>query len=291
MHRSRIPKYPFVRSCMRCLRGCTAALLASLFIFSATHATRAEGLVISLSNHQVMITSNYTGSQVTLFGAVQRDEQTIARVSAYDAVVVIRGPRMNAVTVRRKERLGPLWINRSGEVFEDVPRYIAVLSSRPLEEVTGPILRERLRLGLETMVGPIEQEAATPLGAAGERETAKAAPDDEATAYAEALVRLRMQEGLYFEIGRGITFITPMIFRAAIPLPAGAPPGNYEVETLLFADGVMLARNITNFELVKTGFEQRVAVWAETRSAAYGILTVLMAMFFGWLASVIFRRD
>ena len=81
-----------------------------------------------------------------------------------------------------------------------------------------------------------------------------------------------------------MTFITPAIFRAAIPLPAEAPPGNYEVETLLFADGILLARDVTNFELVKTGLEQRVGVWAESSSALYGLFTVLMAVFFGWLA-------
>ncbi|MGY6643758.1 MAG: TIGR02186 family protein [Salinarimonas sp.] len=257
------------------------ASLVCLLAFAATQAARAEGLVISLSNHQVMITSNYTGSQVTLFGAVQRDEQTIARASGYDAAVIVRGPRVDAVTVRRKERLGPIWINRTQETFEDIPRYLAILSSRPLDELTSEIMRARLRLDLDpTIATQIQPEEPGAVQDPGHN------PD-----YAQALVRLRMQEGQYFEIGRGVTFITPMIFRAAIPLPAGAPPGNYEVETLLFADGVLLARDITNFELVKTGFEQRVAVWAETRAAAYGFLTVLMAMFFGWIASVIFRRD
>ena len=264
----------------RRLSGIVAVLVGVLALFAVDQA-RAEGLVISLSNHQVMITSNYTGSQVTLFGAVQRDEQTIARASGYDAAVIVRGPPFDTVTVRRKERLGPIWINRSQETFEDVPRYLAILSSRPLEELTSEIMRRRLRLDLDPTVATHMQTEEP--GAIQE-----AASDPE---FAEALVRLRMREGQYFEIGRGVTFITPMIFRAAIPLPAGAPPGNYEVETLLFADGVLLARDITNFELVKTGFEQRVAEWAETQAATYGFITVLMAMFFGWLASVIFRRD
>jgi len=261
--------------------GGLAVVLCGLVVFALADRARAEGLVISLSNHQVMITSNYTGSQITLFGAVQRDEQTIARASGYDAAVIVRGPRFDAVTVRRKERLGPIWINRTQETFEDVPRYLAILSSRPLDDLTSGIMRERLRLGLDPGIATRMQTEEP-----GSIQDTGFDPE-----YAEALVRLRMQEGQYFEIGRGVTFITPQIFRAAIPLPAGAPPGNYEVETLLFADGVLLARDITNFELVKTGFEQRVAEWAETRAATYGFITVLMAMFFGWLASVIFRRD
>ncbi|HSP25323.1 MAG TPA: TIGR02186 family protein [Saliniramus sp.] len=237
---------------------------------------RAEALVTSLSTHQVLITSNFTGSQVALFGAVQRDEQTIARATGYDVAIIVRGPPHERLTVREKERVGPIWVNRSQQKFGNVPRYMAVLSSRPLDEMTGEVIRERLSLGLEAFIGQP--------GITADRGGAE-------QPFREALVRLKMDEGMFFEMGRGVTFITPAIFRAGIPLNADAPPGNYEVEVLLFTDGIMLARDLTNFELVKTGVEQQLAVMAERNSALYGGLTALMALFFGWLASVIFRRD
>ena len=237
---------------------------------------RAESLVTSLSTSQVLISSNYTGSQVALFGAVQRDEQTIARATGYDVAIIVRGPPHERLTVREKERLGPIWVNRSQQKFVDIPNYMAVLSSRPLTEMTGEVIRERLRLGLEAFVNQP--------GITVDRDGAE-------QPFRDALARLKMRDGMYFEMGRGVTFITPAIFRAAIPLSANAPPGNYEVEVLLFTDGIMLARELTNFELVKTGFEQRLAVMAERNAPLYGGLTALMALFFGWVASVIFRRD
>jgi uncharacterized protein (TIGR02186 family) len=251
-------------------------ILAMIATLLAPALARAEGLVTSLSTHQVLITSNYTGSQVALFGAVQRDEQTIARATGYDVAIIVRGPAHGTLTVREKERLGPIWVNRSQQKFVDIPSYMAVLSSRPLTEMTGEVIRERLRLGLEAF---INQPAITV-----DRDGAE-------QPFRDALVRLKMRDGMYFEMGRGVTFITPSIFRAAIPLTADAPPGNYEVEVLLFTDGIMLARELTNFELVKTGFEQELAVMAERNAPLYGGLTALMALFFGWLASVIFRRD
>lgn len=253
-------------------------LRASLLIvvLLTPFVARAEGLVISLSTSQVLISSNYTGSQVALFGAVQRDEQTIARATGYDVAIIVRGPPQERLTVRQKERMGPIWVNRDQQKFVDVPSYMAVLSSRPLLEMTGEVIRERLRLGLEAF--------ANQPGITLDRDGAE-------QPFRAALVRLKMREGMYFEMARGVTFITPAIFRAAIPLPADAPPGNYEVEVLLFTDGIMLARELTNFELVKTGFEQRLAVMAERNAPLYGGLTALMALFFGWVASVIFRRD
>lgn len=257
------------------MRGLLRPLLLILAL-SIPLVARAEGLVTSLSTHQVLITSNFTGSQVALFGAVQRDEQTIARATGYDVAIIVRGPPHDRLTVREKERVGPIWVNSSRQKFVDIPRYMAVLSSRPLDEMTGEVIRERLQLGLEAFVG---QPGITVDRGGAEQP------------FREALVRLKMREGMYLEIGRGVTFINPMIFRAAIPLSANAPPGNYEVEVLLFTDGIMLARELTNFELVKTGFEQRLAVMAENNAPLYGGLTALMALFFGWLASVIFRRD
>jgi uncharacterized protein (TIGR02186 family) len=88
-----------------------------------------------------------------------------------------------------------------------------------------------------------------------------------------------------------VSFLTGTVFRAPIPVTATAPPGNYDVEVALFADSVPLSRTHTSFELVKTGFEQRVAVLARDWSALYGAATAGVALLFGWLASVIFRRD
>jgi uncharacterized protein (TIGR02186 family) len=93
------------------------------------------------------------------------------------------------------------------------------------------------------------------------------------------------------ESERGVTFLTPSIFRAPIPIPATAPTGNYEVDIVLFADSVVLARSHTDFELVKIGFEQNLAEFAHNQAAIYGLATVAIAMLFGWIASVIFRRD
>ena len=76
--------------------------------------------------------------------------------------------------------------------------------------------------------------------------------------FRDALLRLKTRDGLYVQNERGVTFLTPAIFRAGMPLPATAPPGNYDVEVTLFADTVILARTVTSFELVKSGFEQQV---------------------------------
>jgi uncharacterized protein (TIGR02186 family) len=235
----------------------------------------AETLITSLSNSRVLITSNYTGTSIAVFGAIERDAQTVARATAYDVVVTVRGPSQYVV-VREKERAGPVWINQEQQKFPMAPAYLSVLTSRPVDEITSAQLRQRQKIGLRAIID---------------------APDFTNTRegadkpFRDALFRLKEQEGLYLEDERGATFMTPGLFRASIPLPATAPPGNYDVEVTLLADTVILARTLTHFELVKTGFEQQVGEVARDWSLFYGLATALIAVFFGWTANVIFRRD
>ena len=88
-----------------------------------------------------------------------------------------------------------------------------------------------------------------------------------------------------------VTFLTPTVFRAAIPLPADAPIGNYAIDVKLFADGAVAASTNSALEVTKAGFEQYVADAARDYGLLYGLATTLMALLTGWLASVIFRRD
>jgi uncharacterized protein (TIGR02186 family) len=236
---------------------------------------RAETLVVSLSTSRVLISSNYTGSSIAVFGAIEPDAQTIARASGYEAVVTVRGPRQTLI-VREKQPVGPIWVNRAEQRFPDVPAFLAVLSSAPIEEITTEPLRRRLRVGLRAIVG------APGFAAEG-------TPDN--TPFHDALLRLEQREGLYFQDERGVSFLTRTIFRAAVPVPATAPPGSYDVEIALFAGSVLLSRAFTNFELAKSGFEQQVGVVARDWSAAYGVATAGVALLFGWLASIVFRRD
>ena len=248
---------------------------AAGFLLAWAAPAAAETLVTSVSSHRVLISSNYTGTSIAVFGAIERDAQTVSRGSPYEVVITVRGPRQTLV-VREKEAAGVVWINQAQQRFPDAPAYLGILSSRSIEEITSDVLRQRQRIGLRSIVS------------APDFTTDRGTLDDP---FREALVRLKQREGLYLEDPRGVTFLTPSIFHAGVPLPAIAPPGNYDVEVALFADTVILARTHTSFELAKIGFEQRVGEVARDWSAFYGLATAGMAILFGWLASIIFRRD
>jgi uncharacterized protein (TIGR02186 family) len=254
------------------------ALLAALCALTVSVAPAAgERLVASLSNHRVMVTSNFTGEELVLFGGIEQDAGSRPRRGGYDIVVTVTGPRQNVVTFRKARALG-IWVNTDSRVLEDAPAYLAVLSNRPLDAITNAETLRRLQLGLDNI--PLPQRASVNI--------ADAASDDP---FRVAFIKIKSDQGLYREASNGVTFLAPALFRASIPLPAEVPVGTYEVDVRLFADGAQIARTPAPFEVYKSGFEQVVTAAARDHGVLYGLATAIMAITTGWFASVVFRRD
>lgn len=263
---------------MRPPRGCIGiACVAALLTLPGARPATAEALVVSISTHRVQINSTYTGSELVIFGAIDSDRRSVTRADPYAVVVTARGPR-GSIVVREKVPIGPIWANLSQRKFVEVPATLAVLASRPLDEIATPQLQRRLRLGLLPAAAP------PGIGAMGLEVMAE-------DSFTTALIRLKREAGLYVEDPRAVTFLTPTIFRAPVPVPGTAPVGTYEVEVSLLSGGVELARETTSFEVRKVGFEQDIYSLAHRHSWLYGSLTAAMALMFGWFASLIFRRD
>jgi uncharacterized protein (TIGR02186 family) len=256
------------------LRAAITTLVLGAALASPAHAER---LIVSVSNHRVTVTPNYSGEELVLFGSVEKDAGTPAGRNSYDLVVTVAGPRMDMVT-RRKERKFGIWINTDSRQFLKVPGYLALFSNRPFDAIASPEVQRRQQLGLNNVlltqrVGP---------------DYADVVPED---AFRRGFVRLQMRHGLYRAETSAVTFLTPTLFRTGIPLPAEVPIGTYNVEIKLFADGALVTRTETAFEIVKVGFEQFVANTAKNHGFAYGLVTAMMALMTGWMASIVFRKD
>jgi len=253
-------------------RSVTLAILLAL-----ASPARAERLITTLSTSRVLISSNFTGADVVLFGSVERDAQTVARRGVYDIVVTVTGPRETVVTYR-KERVFGVWVNADSRTFVKAPSYLTVLANRTINDIADVNTLRRTQTGLARTLLPQEISG----------DIADSTRDDP---FRQAFLRLKIERGLYREIQNGVTFLTPALYRAAIPIPDNAPTGNYDVDVKLFADGALLARQQTALEIVKVGFEQFVASAAREHGLFYGLATALMALLTGWLASVVFRKD
>jgi uncharacterized protein (TIGR02186 family) len=262
---------------MRTRATCFATGLALLLGAALAGDARAEHLIVSVSNHRVTVTPNYSGEELVLFGSIEREGDTPFPSGGYDLVVTVSGPRVDMVT-RRKERRFGIWVNADSRQFLKVPAYLATFANRPLNKIAAPDILRRQQLGLNNVL--LTQRVGT--------DYADVVVSDP---FRRAFIRQRTEHGLYRENTSAVTFLTPTLFRTGIPLPAEVPIGTYTIGIKLLAGGRLIAKTDTAFEIVKVGFEQFVATAARQHGLLYGVATACMGLMAGWMASIVFRRD
>jgi uncharacterized protein (TIGR02186 family) len=171
-----------------------------------------------------------------------------------------------------------IWVNVDARPFLSVPSYLSVLANRPFTHITDMENLRKEQVGLDNYL--LTQR----VGA----DFADTVRDDP---FRAAFVRIENEHGLYNESATAVSFITPTVFRASIPLPSAVPTGVYLTEVKLFAGGDIVGRSETAFEITKAGFEEFVAEAAREHGLLYGLATAMMALIIGWFASVVLRRD
>ena len=254
-----------------------AAIVAALAAAFVGGEAYAERLVISISRHQVMVNSSFTGTSIVLFGSVEPDTPTSRRRNAYDIVATVTGPRQTLVE-RRKERILGIWANSASRTFVNVPSYLLIAANRPFDQIANVDTLRRLQIGFDNFVLP--QQIGPDIADVVRTDPLR-----------QNFIRLKTEHELYLERMNGVTFLTPTVFRVELPVPTGAPFGNYDANVKLFADGALLVQANSAFEIIKVGFEQFVAGAARDYGLLYGLITAMMAVLTGWLASVVFRKD
>jgi uncharacterized protein (TIGR02186 family) len=233
----------------------------------------AQELVSGLSQDQIQITSSYTGTDIVVFGAIEGDAKQSGQTAPRDVVVVVRGPNTNMV-VRRKVRVGGIWINRDAIRFTGMPAYYFLASTRPISSIAQTDTLRRYEIGLSTIT---PQTKST-------RSTSKAEP------FRLAAIREQKAAHLYDELPGGVEFLSSTLFRARVPVPATVPTGKYTVEVYLFRDGTVLGAQSTPLFVDQIGLERRLYHFAHDEPFWYGLAAVFMAGAIGWLSSMIFRR-
>ena len=103
------------------MRPCRRLLTLAAMLFGSLASTlpaSAERLTAFLSFHRVQVTSNFTGTQIVLFGSIERDTPAATLRSNYDIVITVSGPRQTVVT-RRKGRVLGIWANADSRSNQD----------------------------------------------------------------------------------------------------------------------------------------------------------------------------
>jgi len=261
-------------------RAISSVMISFALTFCVIGGAHADQLVTDLSQHQISIRSNFTGTDILIFGAVEAEDPNDFAIDR-DVVVVISGPE-GAVTVRRKDRVAGIWVNYDAVTFERVPAFYAVASTRPLPRIASMDTRTIEGLGLE-QIGFGGATGSGPTGAVTEL------TDQERATFSAALLRNKERAGLYRMEPSGVAFLGRSLFRATIAIPANVPNGLYTAKVYLISDGVVTDAASAPLYVVKSGIERAIYGFANEKPFLYGIFAVIFATFAGWAAALIFK--
>lgn len=232
-----------------------------------------------ISTRTLEVTTGFRGHEIVVFGAVDNSQAPQGGSGYYDVVVVVEGTPL-PIVVRRKSDVAGVWINTSSVTFGSVPSYYAIASTRPIEEIAGPVVLERHAIGFQHIKMTPSTKSKGPVG------------DFRLAAFRDAVVRLKKKESLYVtEPNGGVTFVGRSLFRATIPLPANVPVGPLVARTYLFRNGQVASAHIARVTLHRAGIERLVHDFAFLYPTSYGLVAVLLAVASGLLASAYFRRQ
>lgn len=257
-------------------------LLTGLLAFSEKNEVLADGsLVTDISTHLISVESDFTGTDLLLFGAIRSDIAFEGKEGG-DIIVVVRGPQRD-VLVRKKERVAGIWVNTQSVELRKVPGFYASASNRPVEEITTPDTLDRLRIGPDRLVFHSEESK------------------EKSRNFKQALIRQQENSELYTSDkttdGQNardhnrVFFLGASLFRTTIHFPANVPVGSYTAEFYLFRDMDLISAQSSPLFIKKFGIGRRIYDFAHTYPALHGIAAIIIALLAGWIASAIFRKD
>jgi uncharacterized protein (TIGR02186 family) len=250
-------------------------MAAAITPYARAQEQNPESIEIGLSTDKVSITSDFTGADLTIFGALDNADPLISRQGRYDVIVVLEGPA-RPVVVRRKDRILGMWINTNAETFLNVPISYSVATTRMMQDITDPKNFRQLALGAANIYMEPENKSARP------------------TTIEEFTLALRERKkatGLYNERIGGVQFLSQSLFRATLQLAPNVPVGTHKARAFLFRNGIFIKETSAQLAIVKAGFEQSIYDVSKDYGFFYGIFAVSLAMLTGWLGRLVFRKD
>ncbi|MEO1399547.1 MAG: TIGR02186 family protein, partial [Pseudomonadota bacterium] len=181
---------------MRTLMAFLLVLTANWCVLLFTEEADAQEIQIGLSNETVAISSNFVGTDLIVFGAIEGADAQRLSDRDYEIAVVLIGP-LEPVVVRRKERRFGIWVNGKSMRFASIPASYSVATSKPLAEISNAGEASVLQIGLENLdMKPLIEDT----------ESA------DAKTFRESLKRIKTDKKLFVEKIGGVEFLSPSLF-------------------------------------------------------------------------------
>jgi len=235
-----------------------------LAVASAGFARAGAPAALTVDPAVLKVGTFFSGGQVTISGELP---------TADDVVVEIIGPQ-TASLFDVKGRIGPFWMTREKVDLENAPAlYLLLLPSGSDWSQKLPALN----LGIDNLKQQI--------GISGSKR-----PLDDTF---RMFVKLKRSEKLYGEAPGAVLYSTDnngrRRFTATCHLPSSIATGKYTIQATTIAKGQRGEKLSADLTVQQVGFVEMVDKLSSNRRLAYGVASVLIALFSGAVMGLIFK--
>ena len=230
----------------------------------------AEKVVLGMSQDEVAITATFDGSNILVFGAIQRDAPIPE--TPIDVIVTISGPS-EPLDVRRKAKRFGIWVNTDTVQVDAAPSFYAIATSAPL----GDILTETEDLRHKVSINRAIRSVGAPMNIL------------DAQSFTDAVIRIREANGLYRLQEGSVSIDQQTLFRTSINMPANLTEGDYSTRIFITRDGAVVDQLSTTIDVRKVGLERFLFSLSREQPLLYGLMSLAIAIFAGWAASAVFQ--
>lgn len=231
----------------------------------------AEQIVSGLSQTEVSITANFSGSEIIIYGAIKRDAPA-PRIPRMEVIVTVEGPS-SPLIIRKKEQRAGIWLNKQSVQIDLAPSFYAVATTGPITEILTDAENLRYQITIPSAIR-----------AADLADQTQSSAD-----FIAALLRVREKEGSYRLDEGAVELTDATLFRADVVLPANLTEGDYRVRMYITRGGVVIDAQDQVILVQKQGVERFVHRLSKSQPLIYGLLSLVLAVAAGWGASTAFR--
>ena len=187
-------------------------------------------------------------------------------------IVTIAGPS-EPISVHRKSKVFGIWMNTDTVEVDAAPSFYAVATSSDLSSTINDTEDLRYKVSIPRAIRSV------------------GAPMDvsDAASFSDAVIRIRSDQGLYQLLENTVDIDEQTLFRTFIEMPADISDGDYTARILLTRDGNVIDEFTTIIDVRKVGLERFLFNMSRENPLAYGLMSIAIAIFAGWAASLLFR--
>ncbi|MDI6715446.1 MAG: TIGR02186 family protein [Actinomycetota bacterium] len=241
-------------------------VLSSLLAFLNTALAQLD---LNVGHSHIKIDILYHGSTVDIKGETDRDA---------DLIIKIKSPESESV-LRKKGRVGFLWMNTGKLRFENVPNVYFLYSTRDLKDILSQKEMDRYNIGYAALEKSVK---IYPINSSTEKDK-----------WFSEFVKFKEASGLYNISSRRISVVQRgNIERYSIKVdwPYQVPPGHYTVTVYEIRNKKVIDKSEASISVERSGFVKIIAEIANKNGALYGILSVVIALAVGFGISLIFKK-